>query len=96
MAHAKTKTALADALAAGLSGLQLWLPLGVGPGFALEIERHLDDVLVRLSGADDAAVGKDGSSRRCCLGPLYFFDDLRVCLVDDRVHYCERLSPQVP
>src|SRR5580692_12616471 len=38
---------------------------------------HLDDVLVRLSRADDAAVRKDGSSP-----PFPLFDNLRVCLVD--------------
>ncbi len=39
-------------------------------------KRHLDDVLVRLSRADDSAVGKDGSARRCRLHPLPLFDDL--------------------
>src|SRR5450755_2513686 len=42
---------------------------------------HLDDVLMRLSGADDAAVGKDGSPRRCRLDPLPLFDDLRISRV---------------
>src|SRR5436309_4347904 len=56
---------------------------------------HLDDVLVRLSRADDAAVGKDGSPWRCRLDPLHLFDDFRVCCVDDCTHLRERLSAPV-
>src|SRR5712691_2610893 len=57
---------------------------------------HLDHVLVRLSRADDAAVGPDGSPRRCPLDPLPLFDDLRVCLVYDSAHFRERLPAPVP
>src|SRR5271167_1094967 len=46
-------------------------------------ECHLDDVLVRLSRANDAAAGEDGSPRRCRLDPLPLLDDLRVCLAYD-------------
>jgi hypothetical protein len=76
-------------------------------GFALEIERHcsadeilqgsslgkchLDDLLVRLSRADDAAVGPDGSPH-----PLPLFDDLRDCLVYDFTHFRERHPAPVP
>ena len=55
---------------------------------------QLDDLLVRLSGADDAAVGEDGSPH-----PLPLFDDLRVCLVDDLRALSRascRASPPVP
>jgi len=48
-------------------------------------------VLVRLSRADDAAVGPDGSPH-----PLPLFDDLRVCLVYDFAHFRERLPAPVP
>ncbi len=57
---------------------------------------HLDEVLVRLSRADDAAVGPDRSPRRCRLGPLPLFDDPRLCLVDDGAHFRERLPAPVP
>jgi hypothetical protein len=56
---------------------------------------HLDDVLVSLSSADDAVMGKDGSPRRCRPDPLPLFDDLRVCLVDDFAHSRERLPAPV-
>jgi hypothetical protein len=45
----------------------------------------------RLSCADDAAVGPDGSPH-----PLPLFDDLRVCLVDDLARFRERLPAPVP
>src|SRR5262245_8999140 len=54
-------------------------------------KRQLDDVLVRLSRADEAAVGPDGSPH-----PLPLFDDLRVCLVYDCAHFRERLPAPVP
>src|SRR2546429_5755176 len=41
---------------------------------------HLDDVLMGLSRADDAAVGKDGSPRRFRLDPLSPFYDFGACL----------------
>src|SRR6185437_1165182 len=59
-------------------------------------KRHLDDVLVRLSRAHNAAVGKHGSPWRCRLGPLQLFDDLRVCLVYEFAHFRQRLPPPVP
>src|SRR5437870_7513704 len=52
---------------------------------------HLDDVLIRLSRADEATVGPDGSPH-----PLPLFDDLRVCLVYDFAHFRERLPAPVP
>src|SRR6185437_404919 len=58
-------------------------------------KRQLDHVLVRLSGAHDAAVGEDRCSwaRRFC--PLPLFHDLRVCLVNDCAHLRERLRAPV-
>src|SRR5438132_8220184 len=50
------------------------------------VKRHLDDALVRLSRADDAAVGKDRSPH-----PLPLLDDLRVCRVNELAHSRERL-----
>src|SRR5262249_7726796 len=47
--------------------------------------------LVRLSRADDAAVGPDGSPH-----PLPLFDDLRVSLVYDLAHFREHLAAPVP
>src|SRR5207249_1192395 len=47
------------------------------------------------SRADDAAVGPDGSPRRCRLRPLPLFDDLRVCRVYDLAHFRERLPAPV-
>src|SRR5260370_14602451 len=52
---------------------------------------HLDDVLVRFSRADDAAMGPDGSPH-----PLPLFGDLRVCFVYDSAHFRERLPAPVP
>src|SRR5437879_2587505 len=52
---------------------------------------HFDDVLVRLSRTDDAAMGEDGSPRGRFLPPLPLFDDLRVCLVYDFAHFRECL-----
>src|SRR5581483_7062478 len=46
-------------------------------------EGQLDGVFVRLSRAEDAAVRPDGDSRRCRLGPLPLFDNLRVGLMDE-------------
>ena len=41
-------------------------------------EGQLDDTIVGLAGADDAAMGEDGSS-----APLQLFDDLGVGVVDE-------------
>src|SRR5882762_9129782 len=57
---------------------------------------HLDDILVRLSRADDAAVRPDGSPRGRLFPPLPLFDDLRVCVVDDCAHSREHLPAPVP
>jgi len=51
---------------------------------------QFDGVLVRLPSADDPAVRKDGNSRRCLLGPLPLFNDLRICRVYDFAHLGER------
>ena len=53
-------------------------------------KRQLDDALVRLSRADDAAVRADGSSH-----PFPLFDDLWIGLVDDRAHPREHLAAPV-
>ena len=71
------------------SRLELNRPCGVLQCSALG-KRHLDDLFVRLSGADDAGVGEDGGPH-----PLPLFDDLRVCLVDDFAHFCERFPTPV-
>src|SRR5207245_2260694 len=52
---------------------------------------HLDDVLVRLSRADDAAVGPDRRSWIRGFHPLPLLDDLRVCIVADCAHLLEPL-----
>src|SRR5206468_11653142 len=56
---------------------------------------ELDDALVGLSRADDAAMRPDGNPWRCRLRPLPFFDDLRVRLVNDVAHFGERLPAPV-
>jgi hypothetical protein len=53
-------------------------------------EGHLDDALVRLSRADDAVAGEDGSPHE-----LPLFDDLRVCLVDDCAEFREHFPAPV-
>src|SRR5262245_36869716 len=57
---------------------------------------QLDDVLVRLSGADNAAMRKDRSAGRCGLRPFPLFDDLRVGFVYDRTHFRKRFPTPVP
>ena len=52
---------------------------------------HLDDALVRLAGADDAAVGPDRSTH-----PLPLFNDLRVGFVYDLTNFREHLPAPVP
>jgi len=59
-------------------------------------EGHFDYVLVGLSRADDAAVGPDRNARRCRLGPLPLFDDLRVGRMDDFANSGEHLPAPVP
>src|SRR5262249_2569393 len=51
---------------------------------------HLDDLLGRLSGANDPGVRPHGSPH-----PLPLFDDLWICAVDDLSYPCERLSTPV-
>src|SRR5579863_2439264 len=59
-------------------------------------KRHLDHILVCLARADDAAMGPDGSPRRCRLDPLPLFGNLRVCREYDFAHFRERLPAPVP
>src|SRR5262249_37691031 len=51
---------------------------------------HFDDAFVRLSRADDASMGKDGSPH-----PLPLFDDLGVRLVEDCAHFSEHPAAPV-
>src|SRR5579859_1452908 len=53
-------------------------------------EGQLDGALICLARADDAAMRKDGSP------PFPFFDDFRVCLVDDSAHFRKHLAAPVP
>ena len=59
-------------------------------------ECHLDDALVGLAGADDAAVGPHRRAGIRRFHPLPLLDDLRVCRVDDFTHSRERLPSPVP
>ena len=58
-------------------------------------EGQFDDALVGLSGADDAAAGEDGRTRRRGFDPLPLFDNLRVGGEDDLADVCEGLAAPI-
>src|SRR5262249_8399760 len=58
--------------------------------------RYLAGALVGFSRADDAAVRPDRCAGIRGFRPLPLLDDLRICLVDDRAHFRERLPAPVP
>jgi hypothetical protein len=56
---------------------------------------QLDVILVRLPGADDAGVRKDGRARIGRFGPLPLFDDFWVGRVDEGADFGEDLAAPV-